>query len=230
MNSSLIEKSIFTTPYENERELEIILSQLKLESDNNNNNKNNLVFLGPSGVGKDAIINMLLKKYPEKFYKLPSYTTRAMRPNEKEGIDYFFITKEQFEIMKAENNLYAIQEYNNNFYASNKSKLNELINKGDKIIILNYNIETANNVKDEFDFNFIAILPPSEDELRNRLIKRGTKCEEIEKRMENSLKERNLINEANYIQFRAVNDEINTCFTKVENHIKKLFPHFFREI
>ena len=81
------------------------------------------------------------------------------------------------------------------------------MNKEDKIIILNYNIETANKVKDELDFNIIAILPPCEDELRNRLKIRGTNLEEMEKRMKNYLKEMKLINEANYIKFRVVNDE-----------------------
>ena len=104
------------------------------------------------------------------------------------------------------------------------------MNKGDKIIILNYNIETANKVKDEFDFNFIAILPPCEDELRNRLKNRGTNPEELEKRMQNSLREKKLINEANYIQFRVVNDEKDICLTKVENHIKELYPNYFRSI
>ena len=104
------------------------------------------------------------------------------------------------------------------------------MNKGEKIIILNYNIETANKVKDELDFNCIAILPPSEDELRNRLKHRGTKPEEMEKRMKNSLKEMKLINEANYIQFRVVNDEKDICFKKIENHIKKLYPNFFRKV
>ena len=172
---------------------------------------------------------MLLEKYPEKFYKLPSYTTRKIRKGEINGKDYFFITKEEFKAMKDENKLFGIQEYNGNFYASNKSKLNELIKKGDKIIILNYNIETANAIKDEFDFNYIAILPPCENELRNRLKKRGTKPEEMEKRMKNSLKEMKLINEANYIQFRVVNDDKNICFTKVEKHIKELYPNFFRD-
>ena len=105
-----------------------------------------------------------------------------------------------------------------------------LIKKGNKIIKINYNIETANNVKDELNFNFIAILPPCEDELRNRLINRGTSPEDIEKRMEKSLKEIKLINEANYIQFRVVNNEINECFTKIENYIKELYPYFFGKI
>ena len=205
--------------------LNVLITYLK-----DNNNKRPLIILGPSGVGKDTIINMLLKKYPKIFYKLPSFTTRQKRKGEKEGIDYFFITKEEFNAMKEENKLFGVKEYNDNYYASNKSKLKELINKGDKIIILNYNIETVYEVKDELDFNFIAILPPCEDELRNRLIIRGTKPEDIEKRMDNSLKEMKLINEANYIHFRVVNDEINECFTKIENHIKDLYPNYFRDV
>ena len=204
-----------------------IISQLSIQTENN---KKPLIILGPSGVGKDTIINMLLKKYPQIFYKLVSFTTRKIREGEKEGIDYFYITKEKFQEKKNENKLIGIQEYNDNFYASDKSKLEELMNKGEKIIILNYNIETANKVKVELDFNCIAILPPSEDELRNRLKHRGTKPEEMEKRMKNSLKEMKLINEANYIQFRVVNDEKDICFKKIENHIKKLYPNFFRKV
>ena len=135
-----------------------IISQLSIQTENN---KKPLIILGPSGVGKDTIINMFLKKYPEIFYKLVSFTTRKIREGEKEGIDYFYITKEKFQEKKNENKLIGIQEYNDNFYASDKSKLDELMNKGEKIIILNYNIETANNVKDELDFNCIAILPPA---------------------------------------------------------------------
>jgi guanylate kinase len=202
----------------------IFLAELKL---NSNENKKPLLILGPSGVGKDTLINMLKEIYPNIFFKLPSYTTRAKRPGEIEGVDYFFVSEEEFKIMESQGKLFGIQKYNNNFYASNKSKLRELIDNGDKIIILNYNIETANCVKNEFDFNYVAILPPSEDELRNRLINRGTNPEEIENRMKNSIREINLINEANYIQFRVVNNDINTCFTKLENHIKKLYPQFF---
>ena len=207
--------------------LNAIMSLLSLHA---NKTKKPLIILGPSGVGKDTIINMLLKKYPDIFYKLPSYTTRPKRKGEKEGVDYFFITKEEFQVKRNQNKLIGIQEYNDNFYASDKSKLNELMNKGDKIIILNYNIETVNKVKDELDFNIIAILPPCEDELRNRLKSRGTDPEEMEKRMNNSLKEKKLIDGANYIQFRVVNDEKDKCLAKVENHIKELYPNFFRNI
>lgn len=106
-----------------------IISQLSIQTENN---KKPLIILGPSGVGKDTIINMLLKKYPEIFYKLVSFTTRKIREDEKEGRDYFFITKEKFQEKKNENKLIGIQEYNDNFYASDKSKLEELMNKGKK--------------------------------------------------------------------------------------------------
>ena len=228
MSMSTIKKNNIVILDKNEmKTLTDIISQLSIQTENN---KKPLIILGPSGVGKDTIINMLLNKYPKIFYKLVSFTTRKIREGEKEGIDYFYITKEKFQEKKNENKLIGIQEYNDNFYASDKSKLEELMNKGEKIIILNYNIETANKVKVELDFNCIAILPPSEDELRNRLKHRGTKPEEMEKRMKNSLKEMKLINEANYIQFRVVNDEKDICFKKIENHIKKLYPNFFRKV
>ena len=123
--------------------------------------------------------------------------------------------------------MFGIQKYNNNFYASNKSKLRELIDNGNKIIILNYNIETANCAKNEFDFNYVAILPPSVDELRKRLINRGTNPEEIENRIKNSEREIKLIDDAKYIQFKVENNDINTCFSQLENHIKELYPQFF---
>jgi len=202
-------------------------TELKPQSKPQSNEKKPLMILGPSGVGKDTMIDMLKKKYKDVFFKLPSYTTRAKRPKEEEGVNYLFVSEEKFKKMESQGRLFGIQVYNNNFYASDKSRLRDLINKGDKIIILNYNIETANRIKNEFDFNFVAILPPSDGELRKRLIKRGTKPEEIENRMNNSLKEKCLIYEANYIDFRVVNDDVNKCLIKLEKCFKELYPEIF---
>jgi guanylate kinase len=183
-----------------------------------------LMILGPSAVGKDTMINRLKAKYPGAIYKLPSYTTRPMRNGEVEGVDYFFVTKEQFQSMREKGSLFGVQEYNHNFYASNKNKLKEVMADKSKVIILNYNIETANSVKDDLDFNYVALLPPSEGELRNRLIKRGTKAEEITNRMNNSIREIQLINEANYIQYRLVNDDEERAFSKLDEHLRELYP------
>ena len=208
-----------------------IFRNLKIKKINKNENKKPIIILGPSGVGKDTMINKLKNKYKNKdiFYKLPSYTTRSMRPGEKEGVDYYFVTKEQFEKMEKNDELFGIQKYNDNSYASNKKDLKRIINE-DKIVILNYNIETANMVvKGDIKFNYIAIMPPSEKELENRLIKRGTKPEEIEKRMKNSKKEMNMIEEADYINFRVVNDNEDECFKKLENYIKNEYAQYFNE-
>ena len=186
-----------------------------------------LVISGPSAVGKDTMINRLIIKYPDVINKLPSYTTRPKREGEIEGKDYYFVSKEKFLKMKDEGKLFGIQEYNNNFYASNKKELKDALEENKKIIILNYNIETAYAVKDEIDLNFVALLPPNEDELRKRLIKRKTKTEEIEDRMANSIKEISLINEANFINYRLVNDDEEMTFNKLEKYLKEIYPQFF---
>ena len=183
-----------------------------------------LMVIGPSAVGKDTMINRLKRKYPNVIYKLPSYTTRPKREGEIHGVDYYFVTKEEFFQLRDGGELFGIQEYNGNWYASNKKRLEEALKNEDKVIILNYNINTANAVKDEISFNFVAVLPPSEAALKERLIKRKTKAEEIEKRMENSIKEIQLINEANYIQYRLVNDKEEEAYNKLERHLKKIYP------
>ena len=71
------------------------------------------------------------------------------------------------------------------------------------------------------------LLPPNEDELRKRLIKRKTKTEEIEDRMANSIKEISLINEANFINYRLVNDDEEMTFNKLEKYLKEIYPQFF---
>ena len=207
------------------------LKSLIIDSKKFLNEKKNkpLVIVGPSAVGKDTMINRFIIKYPDVIKKLPSYTTRPKREGELEGKDYYFVTKEKFLKMKNEGLLFGIQEYNNNFYASSKKKLKEALEENDKIIILNYNIETAYAVKDEIDFNFVALLPPNEDELRKRLIKRKTKAEEIEKRMANSIKEICLINEANFINYRLVNDDEERTFNKLEKYLKEIYPQFFNK-
>ena len=65
-----------------------------------NENMKPLLILGPSGVGKDTLISMLKKIYPNIIFKLPSYTTRPKRPGEIEGVDYFFVSEEEFKIME----------------------------------------------------------------------------------------------------------------------------------
>lgn len=200
------------------------LVEKKVQKPKKNRSGNPLMVIGPSAVGKDTMINRLKNKYPNVIYKLPSYTTRPKREGETDKVDYFFVTKEEFFKLKKEGELFGIQEYNNNWYASNKTRLEEALKKKEKITVLNYNVETANAVEGKIPFNYVAILPPSEAALKERLIKRKTKAEEIKKRMDNSIREIQLINGANYIDYRLVNDKEEEAFNKLEKHLKEIYP------
>ena len=179
--------------------------EMRNHSDNNRNNNKPLMIVGPSAVGKHSLLNKLKEKYPDIIYNIPLYTTRPKRTNEIEGVDFFFITKEEFLEKKNRNDLFGVQEYNNEYYALSRNKLKEAANNN-KIIIMSNNIITANEIKDELDFNYVAILPPCEGELRNRLINRGINKEEVEKMMSKSIKEIQLINEANYIKIMQISE------------------------
>ena len=207
-------------------ELKYVDEAFTTDSSDHSNDTNNIpvIISGPSAVGKDTMINKLKAKYPKTIYKLPSYTTREKRPGEIEGVDYFYVTEEKFLEMKEKGLLFGVQKYNNNYYASNLNKLQEALADMSKIVILNYNIETAIAVKDLHDFYFVAIFPPNEDSLRERLIKRKTKAEEIEPRMKQSIKEMKLMHEADFIDFRMTNDDEETAFNKLENKLKKIYP------
>ena len=74
-----------------------------------------LMVIGPSAVGKDTMINRLKSKYPNVIYKLPSYTTRPKREGETHGVDYYFVTKEEFFQLRDDGELFGIQEYNGNW-------------------------------------------------------------------------------------------------------------------
>ena len=188
------------------------------------NSNKPLMILGPTAVGKNTLINKLKTKFPKVIYKLPSYTTRPKRSGEIDGVDYSFITKEEFLKLKNEGKLIGVHAYNNNYYALNKNKLKEALGDKTKLIILNYKIEMANIIKDELDCNYVAIYPPCEAALKERLIKKQTKAEEIEKKMEEAIKEIKLINEANYINYRLVNNEEEKAYNKLEKHLKEIYP------
>ena len=186
-----------------------------------------LMIIGPSSVGKNTLINKLKEKYPELIYKLPLYTTRTRREGEIDGKDYYFITKEKFLEMRKENKLFGFEVHNNENYASGKYKLKEAVAANKGIIIVNHSILTANSVKDEIDFNFVAVLPPSEGELRRRIAMRTTKEDELNRKMAISLRQIQIINGANYIKFRVVNDNIDRAFGKLDGYIKDTYPQLF---
>lgn len=175
--------------------------------------KGNLIVLsGPSGAGKDSIIREL-KNYYHNFWVSVSMTSRAPRGEEVEGIDYFFVSKEEFESHIKRNDFLEYAMYNGNYYGTPKSKINDFLIQG-KDVILEIEIQGALKIKEEFpEAIFIFIMPPSMRELVNRLKKRNTEnIDKIIERFKKAYQEINYYNNYNYV---VVNDDLEEAVKKV---------------
>ena len=178
-------------------------------------NRGSLIILsGPSGAGKGTIHNELLKTEKNLTYSV-SMTTRSPRPDEKDGIDYYFVTEERFqkEIKKGSFLEYAC--VHGNYYGTLKKNVTDSLDNGFDVI-LEIDIQGALKIKENnSDAIFIFIMPPSMRELKNRLVKRGTETKEkIIERFKNAYKEINEMNKYNYV---VINDEVDKAVEKVRS-------------
>lgn len=173
-----------------------------------------VVISGPSGAGKDTIINEVIKKEKINAWVSISMTSRPLRGNEVDGKDYFFVTKEEFEDNIKKGNFLEYAKYNDNYYGTPKNKIEDYLNKGIDVI-LNIEIQGALQIKELIkDALFIFIMPPSMEELKRRLINRGTdSSEKILSRFKTAYQEINEVTKYNYV---VVNDDLDKAVNKVE--------------
>ncbi len=138
-----------------------------------------VVFSAPSGCGKDTILHEIFhNKNCENIVLSRSMTTRAPRSGEQDGIDYYFVTREEFEKKIAEDGLIEYAEYSGNYYGTPKAPVEEWISRG-KTVILEIEVQGASKVVRKYpDAVSIFILPPSIEELERRLRLRNTDSEE----------------------------------------------------
>lgn len=182
-----------------------------------NNTKGIIVVIsGPSGSGKGTIVNELIKN--EQYALSISATTRKPRIGEKEGIHYFFMSKEEFLEMINKEELVEWAEFCDNYYGTPKSYIEDKINKG-KDVILEIEVQGALQVKKIYpEAILIFIIPPSLTELKNRLLKRGTETSEIiEKRLMRAVEELDFVKEYDYL---LVNDSIDNVVNEINMIIK----------
>ena len=184
-----------------------------------------LVVVGPSGVGKDTLMQKVFDKHPDVFKKGVTHTSRKMREGEKEGYNYYYVKEEEFLKLKDEGKFVEFNFYNNNYYGLSKMEL-ENQSKGDKILYVIIDINGAKNVnKAKIPANYVAILPPNEETLNERLKGRGTESEEVIKgRLDIAKEEIKKINETEFFNYKVINDDLDKAVLDMEEKLKILYP------
>ena len=177
-----------------------------------------IVFSGPSGVGKGTVRQEIFSKPDHKFEYSVSMTTRAQRPGEVDGKDYFFRSREEFEELIRKGQMLEYAEYVGNYYGTPLTYVNETLDKGIDVF-LEIEVQGALQVKKKVpDAVFIFLTPPDLNELEERLVGRGTDSEEvIAQRIERAREEIALMSEYDYA---IVNDEVPLAAERVKRVIE----------
>lgn len=175
-----------------------------------------IIVSGFSGAGKGTLVKKLLEKYDNYALSI-SATTRQPRTGEEDGREYFFLQKEEFERKIAENGLIEYASYCDNYYGTPREYVEQQLFAGQDVI-LEIEIQGALKVKKQYkDAVLLFVMPPSAEELRRRLVGRGTETEEvIAKRMRRAAQEAEGIEEYDYI---VVNDDLETCVRQLHEII-----------
>lgn len=171
-----------------------------------------IVVSGPSGVGKDTLVREYMKN--NKAVLSISATSRKMRVNEKDGVDYYFLTNEEFESKIKENDFLEYAIYNNCYYGTPKSKIEEELNNGNDVFLV-IEVQGGFQIKEKIkDSILIFVLPPSMEELKNRISKRGLDSkEDIENRLKIAEDEIKVSNKYDYL---IVNNNIDNAVEKLK--------------
>ena len=177
-----------------------------------------IVVSGPSGVGKDTVVSEYLKKHPEDVLSI-SMTSRPKRDYEIDGVHYYFRSKEDFEEEVKNGNLLEYALYNGNYYGTPKSEIEDRLAKGINVILV-IEVQGARNIKNMMgnDVLLIFVMPPSLEELRERLLNRNSESlEQINNRIEIARKE---IEENDFYDYEIINDDLDEYVKQMENIIK----------
>lgn len=175
------------------------------------------VLSGPSGVGKGTVRKRLFERRPNLKYSI-SVTTRQKRPGEKDGVDYFYKTKEEFKRLIEQNELLEYAQYVDNYYGTPRQYVENMLNKGYDVF-LEIEVQGALQVKETFSEGvFIFLYPPSFNDLKKRITRRGTETEDlVEYRLNKAAKEMMMMDHYDYI---VINDRVEQAVEKIQAIIK----------
>lgn len=174
-----------------------------------------IIFSAPSGSGKSTIVSHILKLHPEMEFSV-SATSRAPRGQERNGIEYHFFTADEFRKMIAEDKFVEYEEvYAGSFYGTLKSEVQRIWDKG-HVIIFDVDVKGGVNLKKYFGDKALSVFiqAPSVEELRKRLVARGTdSAEAIAKRVAKASEEMTYADKFDYV---LVNDDLQKAYAEAE--------------
>ena len=176
-----------------------------------------LVLSSPSGAGKTTL-SKKIQQSDNSFKISVSHTTRKPRPNEVDGVDYFFVNKDKFHELISKNAFYEYSKIFDNFYGTSKNSVNE-ITKRKLNVLFDIDWQGTQQLSKFKDLNLLTIfiLPPSKEELEKRLIARNQDGKEsIKKRL---LAYSNDIKHSDEYDFVIVNDNVENCFKQIKKII-----------
>ncbi|MGI6781649.1 MAG: guanylate kinase [Acholeplasmataceae bacterium] len=172
-----------------------------------------IVISGPSGVGKSSVRKALFDMPGQDLVYSVSMTTRKPRNNEKDGIDYYFVSKETFENKIKNGEFLEWANFVGHYYGTPRDKVEELLDEGMQVV-LEIEVDGALQVRRQMkDGVFIFLVPPSKEALINRLKTRGTESQaELDERIAKAESEYLLAYKYDYI---VVNDEVNNAADRI---------------
>ena len=173
-----------------------------------------IVISGPSGAGKDTVVAKYLRKRSSNAWLSISCTSRAMRPGDKEGKSYYFLTKEEFEAKIENGDFLEYALYNGNYYGTPREHIEEHLQNGEDVFLV-IEVQGALKVKELVpEAICIFIMPPSMKELRKRLVGRKTESKEkVLNRFKTAYQEINEVANYNYV---VTNDEVDNAVNKIK--------------
>ena len=179
--------------------------------------KNNLIiFTGPSGVGKGTIVNQLFQELEDIEFSI-SCTTREIRPGEKDGVNYFFKSRDEFETMIKADAFLEHAEFVGNYYGPPRNFVDDTLASG-KDVFLEIEVQGAIQVMQKCpEALSIFLIPPSLEELERRLRKRGTESEEVlQERLAKASEEMKFTGQ---FKHTVVNDDVSLAVRKLKTLI-----------